>query len=159
MIKRLLISILAAGLLGLAGRYVYMELEQESICSICHRAIHEGTSFLIHLQDGHTEEVCCPRCGLRFMKGRDDITDVEAADFYSGERLPARQAFYVEGSSVHPCCKDIAEKDRSGVRYDLVWDRCLPSLIAFKSWDEADAFRNQYGGVVKVYDELLQEEI
>jgi len=110
MIKRLLISILAAGLLGLAGRYVYMELEQESICSICHRAIHEGTSFLIYLQDGHTEEVCCPRCGLRFMKGRDDIADVEAADFYSGERLPARQAFYVEGSSVHPCCKDIAEK-------------------------------------------------
>jgi hypothetical protein len=83
---------------------------------------------------------------------------VEAADFCSGERLPARQAFYVEGSSVHPCCKDIAEKDRSGVRYDLAWDRCLPSLIAFKSRDEAVAFRSQYGGVIKAYDELSLEE-
>ena len=158
MVKRLLIAVAVIGLLGIAGRYVYLDLQDEALCSVCRRSLHEQTSFLIHLRGGGTERVCCPRCGLRFMRDREDIVGAEAADYHSDERLAAADAFYVEGSSVHLCCKDIAEKDGSGVHYDLAWDRCLPSLIAFKSWDEASAFSGRYGGVVKIYDELLLEK-
>jgi hypothetical protein len=158
MFKRFLMTIIVIGLLGLVGGYVYLELREEALCSICHRAVHEQTYFRIHLQGGGAEKVCCPRCGLRFMKGRYDVVAAEAVDHQSRERIAASEAYYVEGSSVHLCCKAMAEKDRSGVHYDLAWDRCLPSLIAFKNPDEADAFRRQYGGVIKVYDELSLEE-
>lgn len=157
MVKRTLIALVVLTLLGWAGRYVYLELQEKAVCSICHRAMHEQTAFRIQLRDRSTKEVCCPRCGLHFMKERDDVAAAEAKDFHTGERLSARNAFYVEGSSVHPCCGDMAEMDRSGVRYDLAWDRCLPSLIAFNSREAAEAFRKQKGGVIKLYEELLLE--
>lgn len=157
MVKRVLMVLVALVLLGLAGRYVYLELEGEPVCDVCRRPLREQTSFRIELKDGATEQVCCPRCGLRFMSGRDDVLAAEAADYETGERLAARKAFYVEGSSVHLCCGDLTEKDRSGAQYDLVWDRCLPSLIAFETREEAEAFSRLNGGVVKAYGELLQE--
>jgi hypothetical protein len=52
----------------------------------------------------------------------------------------------------------MAAQDRSAGRYDLVWDRCLPSLIAFRSREEAEVFCEQHGGIVKVYEELLLED-
>jgi hypothetical protein len=52
----------------------------------------------------------------------------------------------------------MVEQDLSGDRYDVSWDRCLPSLIAFRSREAAEAFRSKFGGVVKLYRKLLEEE-
>lgn len=158
MLRRVLITMVISGLLGWAGRYVYLQLQEEQICTVCHRAVHEQTSFRIHLRGGETQEVCCPRCGLRFIQARDDVTGVDVADFDTGERFDAKEAFYVENSSVNLCSRHTVEKDGSGVQYDLAWDRCLPSLIAFKNRAAAAAFRSRNGGSIKLYDELLQEE-
>ena len=49
------------------------------------------------------------------------------------------------------------KEDRSGAQYELTWDRCLPSLVAFSSREDAEAFRRDSGGVIKTYAELLEE--
>lgn len=158
MFKRILIAVVILGLLGWAGRYVYIQLHEAPVCTVCHRAVHGHTSVRIHLRGGGAQEVCCPRCGLRFMQGRDDVGGADVVDFDTGERFDAKEAFYVENSSVNMCSQHRVEKDGSGVQYDLAWDRCLPSLIAFRSRATAAAFRSQNGGEIKLYEELLQQE-
>ncbi len=139
-----------------AGYYVYIQLEPE--CAICRRPMHKATSYSILLEDESSVEVCCPRCGLHFQQGRRDVADAQVADFSTGERVPADEAHYVENSSVHLCCPmDPIPKDRSGTQYPLAWDRCLPSLVAFRNRDQAVEFSRQRGGHIKTYAQLLQQ--
>ena len=126
-------------------------------CDVCYRPMHAATFYRVHLQNGDTMDVCCPRCGLRFQQGRKDVARAEVTDFNSQSRLDAAEAFYVEDSPVHFCSHAAVQEDRSGTQYEVAWDRCLPSLIAFESRAAADAFRRQNGGTVKTYEELLME--
>ena len=100
-------------------------------------------------------EVCCPRCGLYLQSKRSDIVKSEVADFNSGQLMKAETAYYVEGSSVHLCCSEGGvQKDRAGASYERTWDRCLPSLVAFRTVKEAEQFAQRHGGTLKVYAEL-----
>jgi nitrous oxide reductase accessory protein NosL len=95
---------------------------------------------------------------LYLQEGRDDIVKREVADFNSGTFLDAEKAYYVEGSSVHLCCSEgDVQKDRAGVQYERTWDRCLPSLVAFKTQEEAERFMQKNGGALKLYLELTLE--
>jgi hypothetical protein len=159
MFKRILGAVLAVALVGATALFVYPRLKPEATCAACYRAIHGETHVVAHLEDGSTADVCCPRCALRFQKERGDVTSVDVTDFRTMRRLDAKDAFFVEDSTVVMCRHDErVQEDRSGVQYELTWDRCLPSLIAFASRDDAVAFRNESGGVVKTYAELLQED-
>jgi len=157
MVKRILFVVAALGLAGALGTFLYVELEPPDTCEVCYRPLHEETFYQIHLTNGDTREVCCPRCGLRFQEAREDVLRAEVADFYTKERIDARTPFYVENSSVHLCSASSVQADRSGTQYEVAWDRCLPSLIAFESRKAAEGFQQQNGGVIKDYDELLAE--
>ena len=148
--------IAATFILALAGGAAYYYWpEEKPVCQICRRPMHRATSYFVTLRDGRRVELCCPRCGLRFQEGRRDVESAEVVSYADQELLQASEAFYVAGSSVHPCCSE-AEilKDRSGIEYELTWDRCLPSVIAFKSREEASTFQSRHGGEVKTYREL-----
>jgi hypothetical protein len=80
------------------------------------------------------------------------------ADYDSGEFIDASQALFVENSSVNLCHQSMVQEDRSGSQYQLTWDRCLPSLIAFRTREGAEVFRRDYGGLIKTYGELLKED-
>ena len=157
MATRILMLAALLGLAGSVGYFTYLQLGPEE-CGVCHRSLHEATSYQIHLEDGSLQKTCCPRCGLRFQEGRADVASAEVADFDTGERVDARGAFFVEGSSVNLCHKKMVEEDRSGVQYQLAWDRCMPGLIAFKDRESAESFRQDYGGELKSYEEILKEE-
>lgn len=132
--------------------------EGPTVCAVCSRPLHGETFYRIHLENGVQRDVCCPRCGLHFQAGRDDVVNAEVADFHSGRLLDARRAYYVESSAAMLCCRaDKLERDRSGSQYSLQWDRCMPSLVAFESIDDAREFSRSAGGVVKTYDQLLVE--
>lgn len=112
----------------------------------------------VFLDDQEAVDVCCPRCGLRFQEGRADIAAVEAGDFDTAERLDAQHAYYIENSSVHLCCRqDFVRRDEAKRGYVLSWDRCLPSLVAFRTREQAEAFRQKHGGQIKTYRALLAE--
>lgn len=157
MVIRIVLSLIIVAFACVAGYYLYHQ--QESVCSVCQRPMHKVTTYRLSLISGEVVEVCCPRCGLYLQGSRDDIVKSEVADFNSGAFLDSQKAYYVEGSSVHLCCSagDL-QKDRAGVSYERTWDRCLPSLVAFKSEEEAGQFIQQHGGVLKVYADLSIEE-
>ena len=158
MAARILLVLLMLAVAGSAGYYL-LYVDAEPSCAVCQRPLHKETYYRIQLADGETEDVCCPRCGLRFQRDRKDVASTEVADYFGGRRLDAEKALYVEGSALHLCCGEPApRRDATGGQFVLTWDRCLPSLVAFETREEAEGFRRQNGGAVKTYAELLKEE-
>lgn len=153
------LTVLVVLLLVAAGQWSCSTAADSSdlgICDMCGRRIVPATAYLIHLADGKVKHACCPRCGLRFEAKRADVVSREAADFTTGERLKAEEAIYVEGSRVHLCCRQEVERDQAGRQYQLDWDRCMPSLIAFRSAEDAERFRVKEGGAIRSFEELRQ---
>ncbi len=143
-----------------SGACRYIDFAGEPLCQVCRRPMHQATFYSIYLEgEENRVEVCCPRCGLYFQQGRDDVLRAEVADFDTGELVTARDATFVENSSVHLCCnQEFVQKDRSGRDYVLSWDRCLPSLVAFRYRQAAARFTLTKGGVIRSYDDLLADD-
>jgi hypothetical protein len=158
-VSRKILAIVAVLLLAIGG-YGVWRWSQPDLCEVCERPIHPGMHYTIETNGGHETVTCCPRCGLRLQSRMDpsSILNVWAVDYDTRKQIDARKAFYVEGSAVHECCSETPRRNLEGDRYDLQWDRCLPSLVAFGSRDEAQAFRGEHGGEIVTY-ERLQEEI
>jgi hypothetical protein len=150
----------AVVLLVLAGVGIFLLTRSfADTCQVCGRPLHARMLYRIHLADGTTEQVCCARCGLHFQRLHDDVRSAEVADFATGDMMSVDEAYFVEGSSVHPCAsEELMRHDRSGAQYKLDWDRCLPSLVAFGRLEQAEAFRDRNGGEIRSYAELLQED-
>lgn len=155
--RQIVAILLPLALLGGVGYYL---IQQEHLdCDICSRHLHEEASYKIYLSSGKVLDACCARCGLRFERSNDDVVSAEVADFTTGEFVPADEAFYVEGSLVRLCAHDLAKRDGMGVLYRLVWDRCLPSLLAFETREQAKFFRRQNGGEIKTYPQVIEEDL
>jgi len=141
-----------------AGAVYFLFLGQPVVCDLCGRPLHQETLYKIHLRDGEVTQACCPRCGLHFQQGRDDVVSLEVADFRTNELLDATQAFYVEDSSVNMCFLDTpVHRHIEGTESTLMWDRCMPGLLAFESREAAEEFRSEKGGFIKTYNMLIKE--
>ena len=155
--RRVVAILLPLALLGGVGYYLG---QQEHLdCDICNRHLHEEMAYKIYLSSGEVLDACCPRCGLRFERSNDDVVSAQVADFTTGEFVPADEALYVEGSLVELCAHDLTQRDGMGVLYRLVWDRCLPSLLAFKTREQAELFRHQNGGEIKTYPQVIEKDL
>ena len=157
MAKRILQALVAWALVATVGAVLYVEWDEPDRCDICYRPMHQETFYRIHLESGASKDACCPRCGLRFQEGRDDVVGTEVTDFNTRQHIDAAVAYYVEGSPVHFCSHASVRDDRSGGQYEVAWDRCLPSLIAFSSREAAQKFLEENGGDIKTYEELLAD--
>ena len=157
MARQIVAILLPVALLGGVGYYLSQQGHLD--CDICSRHLHEEITYKIYLSGGEVLEACCPRCGLRFERSNDDVVSAQVADFTTGEFVPAEEAFYVEGSLVELCAHDLAQRDGMGVLYRLVWDRCLPSLLAFETRQQAELFRRQNGGEIKTYSHVIEEDM
>ena len=126
-------------------------------CVVCGRDECRNVSFTIRLTDGGRVDTCCPRCALRYIHEKNpEIARLEVKDFATARTIDARQAIYVEGSDVHPCAATHAgpPTDERGCCLKAVYDRCLPSAIAFADRSAADAFAREHGGFVTSFAEL-----
>jgi len=143
-----------------AGAVYFLFLGQPVVCDLCGRPLHQETLYRIHLSDGQVTQACCPRCGLHFQQGRDDVVLVEVADFRTSKLLDATQAFYVEDSSVNLCYLDTpVRRHIEGTESTLTWDRCMPGLLAFQLRENAEEFKREKGGLIKTYEQLLEEAL
>jgi hypothetical protein len=141
-----------------AGAVYFLFLGQPVVCDHCGRPLHQESLYRIHLRNGEVKQSCCPRCGLYFQQGRDDVVLVEVADFRTSKLMDATQAIYVEDSSVNMCYLDSpVHRHIEGIESTLAWDRCMPGLLAFESREAAEDFRSEKGGLIKTYNQLLKE--
>ena len=156
--SRLSITILMIAL-AVGAAWVIPRLEtpkQPAVCEICGRGITKQVEFRIETAHG-TIYACCPGCALHHIINHPGEARKElATDFKSGRLIPARSAYYNMGGDVQYCTrhKPPVERGTEGVS-QRVYDRCLPTLVAFATRDEAEAYRQKHGGHVVTYEEAL----
>jgi len=79
-----------------------------------------------------------------------------ATDVNTGESVAAESATYVEGGEIQYCThgNQPVTHEPNGVSV-REYDRCLPTLAAFKTPQEAEVYQQQHGGRVLSYTEAL----
>lgn len=148
--KEAVITLLALAAIALVSVLAYRHQTRppEDLCQVCQRGLHAGVTYRLELKDGTREQACCPRCGMHLQIQRPGaVTRAWATDLATGQELPAEKAVYVEGGDVEHCTMHEAPVRRApeGVAV-RDYDRCLPSLVAFRTAQEAAAYQRQHGG-------------
>lgn len=124
-------------------------------CAVCQRDECTGMAFRVTLADGKMVETCCPRCGLHYIaSAKQSAQKTEASDYVSGTWMDAKMATYVSGSDVSHCASKEIKRDAQGCCYVKGFDRCLPSVIAFQTQDDAEKFQKEHGGKIVAFDKL-----
>ncbi len=129
---------------------------QAAECDICGRHEFSALAFRVEYADGDVIHTCCPRCASHAVAthpGRE-IARLVAHDFTTGKELDARSAVYLDGSDFEHCTAPKEERISPGTATTLAYDRCLPSLIAFSSTADAEAFQRDHGGTIKSFDQI-----
>ena len=147
---------LGAGALALIGEAVRLEFSTPATCSACPRPIHEHTKVTATV-DGKKMVFCCPACALWMHRQSDLPVEVTAlTDFSSGEALNPEEAYVVIGSDVNPCLGDdhmLVDPSKQPSRLDF--DRCTPSMLAFRERDVARSFVAENSGTLTEFSRLL----
>lgn len=127
-----------------------------STCPACGRDIHARWKFHLTTEDGKQKTFCCAKCGiLEKLKQKGQVATATATDYATEKPVPVEEAVYVWNSNVEHCV--VPQKrdwtDQRPMR--LAWDRCIPSLIAFRTKEEASQFQSEHGGTLVSYSESL----
>jgi hypothetical protein len=118
-------------------------------CWVCQREIHDQVRTTLTLASGKTVSACCPRCALHYEReSPEPVREIQVTDYAGGGRLPMNQAFLVEGSDEAPCMHHPPAVDPAGTPMQMCYDRCMPSLIAFREAAVARAFAAEHGGTL-----------
>jgi hypothetical protein len=127
-------------------------------CAVCQRDECRTLAFRMFLPNGKQIETCCPRCGLHYLATHHLTAKFnEATDFDTGKFIDGGQATYVNGSDVTPCAASgEVRRDAYGCCAVKGYDRCLPSVIAFRDRSAAETFTKQHGGQLMTFAELTK---
>lgn len=123
-----------------------------SLCPACNREIHSDWAYTITFKNGTRERLCCAKCGIfEQLNKQADAASATATDFATGKPIEATKALYVWNSNVEHCPIPQKQEWLNKQPMQLVWDRCIPSLIAFRSRQEAEKFQSEHGGNILDY--------
>jgi len=118
-------------------------------CWVCEREIHSHMRAVLSLEGGREAAACCPRCALHYKQEQGAaVRDITVSDYAGGGLMPLTSAFLVEGSDETPCIHHPPLADENRAPLQVCYDRCMPSLIAFKELASAEAFMAEHGGAL-----------
>jgi len=145
--------VLVAVGLGYAGLRAYRASQSEE-CYACNRTVH-AHSRTVGMVNGRARTFCCPACALseHEQEGKP-IRITQLTAFLTGEKLSPPGAFIVKGSDVNMCAQTRELVDDQKRPADLHYDRCSPSMLAFKQKSEAVEFVREHGGEVLPFSEI-----
>ena len=150
-------ALLVLALVGILA-YRFVRTAPQDVCGICERPIHAETAFRLETEKDSLH-ACCPRCGIHYeLQNSGTVPRAWATDLHSKEKIPAEEAFYVEGGSVEYCTlhQDPVKRTSQTGSAVRTYDRCLPNLVAFRTAGNAEAYRTRYGGRVLRYEEVRE---
>jgi len=129
---------------------------QAAECDICGRHEFSALAFRVEYADGGTIHTCCPRCASHAVAAHPGraIAKMIAHDFATGREIDARAAIYLDGSDFEHCKAPKEERTTPATASALAYDRCLPSLMAFATMLEAEAFAREHGGTIRTFDDI-----
>jgi len=144
-----ILVVAVAGLAAVGGGLYFRYRRIEQRCWVCQRPLHADNIVVAELDD-QRHEACCPACvlAMRAQTGKK-VRIVTVTDYLTHQPLAPEQATYVVASDVNTCAQHSPphldeEKRARAVHYD----RCTPSILAFRSKPEAEDFAKQHGGNV-----------
>lgn len=125
-----------------------------AFCGICARPIHAGMATEYTVAGQH-ERACCAACVFTRVRQSGQTATIDlVTDHASGEALAPQRAVFVVGSDEHPCSAHAAMISEATTPAELHYDRCLPSVIAFREAERARAFAREHGGEVQSWDQV-----
>jgi hypothetical protein len=152
-----LIALLAIGFTSFFAYRYEQRREMVGMCPFCDRMVHPVTAYRLTV-NGHEVAACCPRCGMHAQMNQEQGKPgaAWATDVNTGESVAAESATYVEGGDVQYCTHgdQTVTREPHGVSV-REYDRCLPTLAAFKTPQEAETYQQQHGGRVLSYTQAL----
>lgn len=157
--KDTLVSLAAIAVITAVGFWAFRSVARppQGLCNVCDRTLHAGVTYRLELAGRH-EDACCPRCGMHYaIQHPGAVQKALATDFNTGHWIAAESAYYVEGGDVEYCTMHSTpvEREPQGVRV-REYDRCLPSLVAFRTQPEAVSYQQQHGGRVLSYAQAME---
>ncbi|MBI1355743.1 MAG: hypothetical protein GC160_15495 [Acidobacteria bacterium] len=163
--RSIVVGIVLVVIVGLLGYFAWdtYEARQASVCSVCSRPLHSGSSVMAKV-NGESQHFCCAACALwteRQTGAEVEIT--QASDYTSGSVLDPSEVTFVVGSSVNHCLQQHSVFDSQRTTLDqakeagtLEFDRCSPSILAFRTKSAAARFADQKGGRLTSLEGLRQ---
>ena len=141
-----------AAALALAGC-----VRRPELCELCRREIHPEVRTVVEFADGRRVAACCPRCALHVAKGGGvaegggtAARTIQVTDYAGSGTLPLDAAWLVDGSDETPCLRHHEPVTAGeGAPLHTCYDRCMPSLIAFRDAATARAFVAEHGGTLQ----------
>ena len=158
-LRNSLIGLLLVAVVGALGYFGYQKLIlPKHACDICGREMFSRLEAHVFLKDGGRIDACCPRCALHFdIEKPTEVARLSVEDSITSEAIDARAAFYLEASGAQACHPGTEHSPREpGVPYEVKFDRCLPSLIAFKNEVDARGFQKHSGGRLLSFTQAAQ---
>jgi hypothetical protein len=150
----MLVFVLALAAIGAVSflAYRWEAPRHPAVCQVCGRDIPRQTAFRMETGDG-TITACCPTCAMHYMLLHPgSVRQALATDFNSRHVIPAESAYYDEGGDAQYCTAMHSPVERGPQGVSMrVYDRCLPTLVAFKTPQEAEAYQQQHRGRVLSY--------
>jgi hypothetical protein len=151
------IVVLAAIVGALAGAWFVLYRQPPAFCEISGRPIHADMLTRVKV-DGKLLYACCARCPLTLAANtHQKIEILEVTDYATGRRLRARDAYFVDGSRMEMCSTPRLKFDQERTPYVRLFDRCSPSLLAFRRKEDAQEFIEAYGGTLQRLDDLMRQ--
>ncbi|MCX7010238.1 MAG: nitrous oxide reductase accessory protein NosL [Kiritimatiellaeota bacterium] len=138
-LQSMLVVVAGLGLVTIAtGQNI--QAEKGAACEVCGMYIEafKKTTVEVGLENGRKEHTCGLACGLRLINEQNGLSHVKsplATDWNTQQPIPLEQATLVVGSDVTP---------------DMI-----PNLIAFRTKEEAESFKNAHGGQVMPLEQAL----
>ncbi|MBZ5497057.1 MAG: nitrous oxide reductase accessory protein NosL [Acidobacteriia bacterium] len=158
-IKNVLIGLILLGVVGGGCYLAYQRLVLPSQqCDICGRPVHAAHDSIVLLKNSSKVHTCCPRCALHYEQNHPgQIAGLLVADRATGVKIDGQKALYVEGSDEQLCGPLTEAPPREpGVEFDRTFDRCLPSLAAFKEEAAARSYQAVHGGRLLTYEQAVE---
>lgn len=158
-LKDLVISLVSIAVITVLGFWVYHSVSRPApgLCQVCERGMHPGVTYRLELASSN-EDACCPRCGIHYQFEHPGIAKrALATDLSSGRFIAADTAYYVEGGDISHCTMHATPVVRQPQGVSVRdYDRCLPSLVAFGSREDAENYQKQHGGEVLDYAQAME---
>lgn len=149
----LVLLVVVAGLL-IFGEWS-LHRRSEEVCGFCARHIHRQAGVIAEI-DGKRHHVCCAHCAVtEGLQEHKRVTLIEVTDYNSGRKLDPVHAWYVDGSRIVACTREMSRMDDMKRVENTSFDRCSPGTFAFATHDDADAFAAKNGGLVQSLGEML----
>jgi hypothetical protein len=158
--REIVVTLVALVAIGVTSFFAYRyehRRETTGMCPFCDRIVHPVTAYRLKV-GGHMVAACCPRCGMHAQVNQEQgkPSAAWATDVNTGESVAAESATYVEGGDVQYCTHSNQPMTREPHGVSMrEYDRCLPTLVAFKTQQEAEAYQQQHGGRVLSYSQAL----